>query len=449
MKCIHLSKTIRHILLLFAIGGAVFSDVRVESAETTWQAGFSKIVITPDKPMWLSGYGSRSKPSDGKVHELYARAAALRDADGKTAVFISTDLIGVPIKMVRVVSKQVKEKHGLERGSLMFTCSHTHCGPALDHKLSYMLAMNDDDWSQVRHYQQQLNGKIITLIDRAISDLKPARLSAAIGNCGFAANRRAPKGLGPYDHDVPVLRATSPDGAKIRGLIFGYACHNTTLNFDKWCGDYAGFAQLYLEDRHPDAVALFFTGCGADQNPLPRRSVSLAQKYGRMLGVSVDDALEMKMQPVTGNLATAFREIELEYHKLPSTEELIQQGDSGNRFLKARAGLLLNEFEANGKLAKSYTYPVQVWKLGNAVTWVALGGEVVVDYSLRLKKELGTRQTWVTGYANDVMSYIPSERVLTEGGYEGESSMIYYQLPSKWKAGLEDQIVRTVLELSK
>ena len=399
--------------------------------------------------MFASGYGGRNRPTDSKIHDLYARAAALRDERDKTVVFVSMDLIGVPIKMVRLVSAAVKEKHGLQRAELMFAASHTHCGPALDDNLSHMLAMTDADWAQVRKYQKQLNGKIIALIDRAIEDLKPARLDSGNGSCGFAANRRSPKGLGPYDHDVPVLRITSPDGTKLRGVIFGYACHNTTMGFYKWFGDYAGLAQLHLEDRHPGAVAMFFSGCGADQNPLPRRKLELAQKYGRSLGVAVETVMSKEMKPVRSSVRSGFKNIDLEFQSIPTKDQLQADLKSSSRYRRQRAAFLLEKIEKNGSLSKTYPYPIQVWELGMGVTWVALGGEVVVDYSLRLKRELDSPQTWVTGFANDVMAYIPSERVLKEGGYEGDSSMIYYQQPSKWKAGLEDQIVGTIVEIRK
>ena len=120
---------------------------------------------------------------------------------------------------------------------------------------------------------------------------------------------------------------------------------------------------------------------------------------------------------------------------------------SSSRFERARAALQLQELKATGAIAPTYDYPVQVWRFGEELNWVALAGEVVVDYSLRLKRELGREKTWVVGYANDVMAYIPSERVLSEGGYEGETSMLYYQLPSKWAPGLEDRIIATVHEL--
>ena len=416
---------------------------------SVWQAGVSRVVITPPEFIWMSGYGGRAHPAEGKVHDLYARATAIRDARGETVVFVATDLVGVPKVMATAVAAAAAKKHGLPRRSLMIACSHTHCGPALDDRLSYMLDMKESDWQQIREYQVWLTQKVTDAVDLAIADLKPARLSTGSGVCRFAANRRTPKGIGPYDHQVPVLKIESPDGLRLRGVVFGYACHNTTLGFYEWCGDYSGFAQLYLEDRHPDSVAMFFTGGGADQNPLPRRTIELAEKYGRMLAVSVNDVLDEPMQQVTGELAASFEEVELEFHQLPTKDQLQANLKSSSRYEQARAKLLLSEWERDGSLPKTWPYPIQVWKLGKEINWVALGGELVVDYQIRVKRELGKSSTWVTGYANDVMAYIPSERVLEEGGYEGDSSMIVYQLPSKWKAGLEDQIVSTVHRLAK
>lgn len=421
----------------------------VSAADESWQAGVARVVITPETPMWLSGYGGRDHAAEGKIHDLYARATAIRDPHGETAVFVATDLIGVPIKMMKAIAPVIESKHGVPRRSLMVACSHTHCGPALDHKLSYMLDMKEADWQQVRTYQQWLNKRMLEVVDAAMADLKPARFSTGSGKTTFAANRRAPKGVGPYDHQVPVLRIESPDGSELRGLVFGYACHNTTMGFYNWFGDYSGLAQLYLEDRHPGAVAMFFTGGGADQNPLPRRRMELAEKYGRMLATAVDQVLDRPMQVVGGSLGTAFEDIDLTFHQLPSREQLEADSKGGSRFDRARAKLLLEQMDQNGKLSETYPFPVQVWQVGDGLTWVALGGELVVDYQIRLKRELGQNRTWVTGYANDVMAYIPSERVLEEGGYEGDRSMLYYQLPSKWKAGLEDQIVDTVHRLSQ
>eukprot|EP00913_Durusdinium_trenchii_P008922 g8388.t1 len=326
------------------------------------------------------------------------------------------DLIGISAQMRKLAADHAAKKYGLKRADVMLCSSHTHCGPALDGKLSHMLALTEADWKRIRENQKSMNAKLIRAIDTAFRDLKPARLYTGIGKTGFAVNRRKPIGTGPTDHDVPVLRVTSADGKTLRGVIFGYACHNTVLSFYKWCGDYAGFAQLALEDRHQGAVALFFTGCGADQNPLPRRKVELADKYGRMLAKAVDDVMNGKMESVDGRLRTAFRSIDLSFDTIPPRSQFEQELAKGSRYQKARARLLLAEFDKFGALPKTHPYPVQVWAIGDNVDFVALGGEVVVDYSLRLKKELGAGRVWVAGYANHVMAYIPSERILKEGG---------------------------------
>ena len=106
--------------------------------------------------------------------------------------------------------------------------------------------------------------------------------------------------------------------------------------------------------------------------------------------------------------------------------------------------MLLEKWDADKQLSQTYPYPVGSWQLGEAIDFVFLGGEVVVDYAVRLKAELREKRTWVAGYANDVMAYIPSRRVLQEGGYEGEGAMVYYGLPTRWAPQVERLIVDEV-----
>lgn len=438
--------------LIFIAALLVFSSIDAvsaqESSSTTWQAGVARRVITPPEYMWMSGYGGRTEPADGKIHDLYVRVACLQPtAESAPYLFISLDLVGVPVKMSTKLSQEFAERYRTPRENVMFACSHTHCGPALDEDLSFMLAMNDDDWEQVREYQEFLNEQIRQTVQAAFADREPAALSFGNGKCGFASNRRPPFGESPVDHDVPVLRIDGTDGT-IRGIIFGYACHNTTLGIQQWCGDYAGFAQLNLEDTYPDSVAMFFTGCGADQNPLPRRTLELCEMYGRMLSLAVQGVVNGKLQPLPATMEARFKTIPLEFATAPSRSEIEKKLAEGTRYEKSWAKNMLADLEDDGQIGLVYDYPVQVWQLGGKLTWIALGGEVVVDYSLRLKEEFGKGTTWVTGYANDVMAYIPSERVLKEGGYEGETAMLYYQKPSRWKAGVEEKIVKAVHELA-
>jgi hypothetical protein len=321
-----------------------------------------------------------------------------------------------------------------------------------------MYDMPPDMARKAEAYTGRLRGWMTATILAALRDLKPARLAAGKGSAGFAVNRRErtangtiingynPKG--PVDRDVPVLRVETPEG-KLRAVVFGYACHNTTMQFYRWCGDYAGFAQEYVEKKYPGAQALFWIGCSGDANPLPRSKIELCRKYGRELADAVEKVLAGKMTPVRGFFQARYGDTSLPFDKLPTKGRLIADSLSKNHALRKLGERYLRVLQQSGKIDDHYRhYPVQVWRLGRQVLWVALGGEVVIDYNLRLKKEIrGEPALWITAYANDVMANIPSARVLREGGYEADSSMVYYGKPTKWAPAIEDLIIAKVHQL--
>jgi hypothetical protein len=243
--------------------------------------------------------------------------------------------------------------------------------------------------------------------------------------------------------------AVRDKAGKLKGVVFGYACHATVLSFQQWCGDYPGFAMEALQERHPGAVAMFWAGCGADQNPLPRRTVELAQTYGKKLADAVDGTLGKPMKSIQGELRINSAEVMIPFAKIPDRETLLVQKVSKDKFEAARAEILLKQLETEGIIKGEYPYPISSWKLGDGPSWIWLGGEVVVDYSLRIKRQHPDQMIWVGAYANDVMAYIPSLRVLKEGGYEGATSMIYYGQPSSWGPSVEDLIINKVVQLLK
>jgi Neutral/alkaline non-lysosomal ceramidase, N-terminal len=427
------------------------------AADDGFLAGTARHVITPSKLLWMAGYGARDKPAEGKQQDLYVKALALQDPAGAKLVLLTSDLVGLPRSLSTAVADEIERQTGLRREQMLLTCSHTHCGPVVRGSLSDMYPLSAEQWRDVDEYTQQLHGWMVATVQAALADLKPAHLSYGKGTARFAANRRkpTPHGIindlnpgGPVDHDVPVLRVETPDG-KLRAVVFGYACHNTTLSFYRWCGDYAGYAQQDLEKKYPGATALFWIGCGADANPLPRGTVALCEKYGRELADAVSGVLDGPMQPVRGRFREAYAEITLPLDRLPPREKFAADLLSKIPAERRRAERLLNILDGGGKIDDSYAhYPVQVWRLGSDLLWVALGGEVVVDYDLRLKKELGgNHPLWITAYSNDVMAYIPSVRVLKEGGYEADSSMIYYGMPTRWAPAIEDRIIGKVHDL--
>jgi hypothetical protein len=358
------------------------------------------------------------------------------------------------------VFAQLKEKHGLERHQVMITFSHNHCGPRLGDDLVDYYPHEEEQVRLVEAYTDRMVERMVAMVGEAIAALAPAELSLGQGQTTFAVNRRNNKEadvpaivaagkplVGPVDHTVPVLRVTRPDGS-IAAILFGYACHPTTLSFLTWCGDYPGFAQLEIERDHPGAVAMFVNTCGGDQNPLPRRTVELCQKYGHMLAVAVEEALQQPLAPIAPQLRTAFAYVDLPYLSVISREELVAATQGDNAIRARWAARMLEKLNRGEKFAPAYPYPVHAWRLGNTLM-IGLGAETVVDFALRFKREFGA-STWVCGYADDMIAYIPSRRVWEEGGYEGGANLYEYGRPAlRWSGDIEDRITASVHKLVK
>ena len=417
-----------------------------------YKAGVSRAVITPDKPIYLSGYASRKHPSDGVVHDLWAKALAIEDAKGNRVVLVTTDLIGLPRWLSELIGARVQKEYGLDRSRLVLNSSHTHTGPLLAGNLELMFELKPEERQVVDEYSRTLADALVALVDAALKDLSPANISFSNGKAGFAINRRepTPKGVrlgvnpaGPTDPDVPVIRVTAPDG-RLRAIVFGYACHNTTLggDFYKITGDYAGFAQIEIEKANPGATALFVMLCGADQNPNPRGKLDLAEQHGAALAAEVGRVLAGRLQRVRGPIRAALQTVDLGF--APHSRETFESRLSETNPWRVRQARAMQRAYDERRPIRQYPYPVQAVSFGKDLALLALGGEVVVDYALRAKKEYGARGLVVAGYSNDVMSYIPSLRVLKEGGYEAADSMIYYGQPGPYDEEVEERIFSTI-----
>ncbi len=445
-------------LLVLLVSWSGDNTVRSEDPDSGWKAGCARALITPQEPMWMAGYAARDRPAEGTLDELWAKALVLEDDQQHQAVLVTLDLIGTDRPFLQAIHRRLAEQYGLSAEQIALCASHTHSGPALKNNLSplHYLVVDAEHQAQIESYTAHLKDRIVELVGQALESREPVALSWGSGRAEFAVNRRNNRPeqdvpqlraegrlQGPTDHDVPVLAVHDVQG-DLKAVVFGYACHATVLSGYEWSGDYPGFAQIELEQAHPGVQAMFWAGCGADQNPLPRRSVQLARDYGRQLAEAVQAVLHQPMEPLPPRLVTQYREVDLPFAELPSREQIETDRQSSNRFVAARAQMLQEQWDQQDGLADTYPYPVQTWQLGETIQFVILGGEVVVDFALRLKSELRGTQTWVAGFANDVMAYIASRRVLDEGGYEGAGAMLYYGLPTSWAPESEDLIVDEV-----
>lgn len=439
---------------LTAVAAIGLTSRTAASPADSWRAGVAAIDITPERSLWMAGFAARTQPSQGVALPLHAKALALQSGNQPPAVLVTTDLLGVTAKLTDGVAARVRRSHSLPRANLLFNASHTHCGPVIDAQLSVAYGLTESQLADIRAYTTQLEEKLAAVVVDALSRLRPAQLSYSRDEAAFAANRRVKfQPLGPVDHTVHVLRVDASDGPPL-AIVFGYACHNTTLpaTFVQFHADYAGVAQAALEKRHAGATAMFVAGCGADANPAPRGTLDLVNAHGAALADAVDRALGRR-SPIAASLDTAFGTVDLPFATGEARERWMKQLDIEPIYLQRYAAAMKALVDRNGRLPPAQTDPVQVWRFGassgpdQGLTLVALGGEVVVDYALRLAREFSGRSMWVAGYSNDVFGYVPSLRVLREGGYEGGDAMIYYALPAPFTEAVEELIVGKVRQL--
>ncbi len=422
-----------------------------------YRAGAGKREITPTDPIYLSGYASRTKPSEGVEQPIYARALVLEDSKGQTSVLVSIELVGVTRDFSETVASRLKAKWGIDRSSFLLVASHTHNGPAVQGNLPGLLSLSESDAAVIKHHTEKMGDQVFSAVEDAMSRLEPVRLFLGHGQAGFAVNRRifTSNGVdfganpdGPVDREVPVLRAESLNG-EVRAIVFGYACHATTMggDFYRVGGDWPGAAMKNLEAVYSGATAFFLTGCGGDANPQPRGKLADVAEHGLEIAGAVAGVLSRPMTEISGPLKTAFDQAQLELDPPPGREVFAERLKNQDVYVRRHAQRNLDRLTRDEALPRGYNAPVQVWRFGKELTLVALSGEVVVDYAFRLKRELSGEKPWVVAYANDVYAYIPSSRILLEGGYEAETSMLYYDFPSRWSMTTEETLIRKVKEL--
>ncbi len=408
------------------------SDARgFEAGDPSWKAGAATVKITPERPVILLGYTERNGPFEGVSDDLSARALALEDPQGRRAVMVAADLVGFQAAVVTdAVTGRIAERTGLPRERLIFNASHTHTGPVVSLNPNRTLnvahpSMTPEQAEATVAYTRRLQDDLVDLVERALADLRPARLSWGTGRTDVPTSRRLPKPEGVVmapnpaalvDDVVPVLRVDSPDGSP-RVVVFGGSCHAVAAGLQNAVSaDYPGYARALIESRHPGATALFLAGCGGDANPAPRGTIEQARTHGESLGREVCRILDGPLTAVDGPLGVAYARVDLPLKEL--TRDQIEAYKSRPSFEAWQARHMLEVLDAGGRLPSRYTVPVSVWRLGAGLPLAALPGEPVAEYAKLVREALGPDGLWIAGYNNDCFGYLPTAKVVEEGGHE-------------------------------
>ncbi len=418
--------------------------------------GAAKLDITPSHPTLLAGYGGRPGEHEGIDTRLWARALAI--GEKKPVVLVAVDNCGVPAQVTEVIQRQLAASHRLAPEQVVIASTHTHNAPTLNGYAPVIWGsrVTPQQAARTDRYTQWLVKKVTEAAELALAARQPATLSWGQGRLTFGGNRRvlanaAWRGFGlqadgPVDHSLPVMVARNAAGSPIV-VWTNYACHCTTVGSrNQVGGDWAGHANEAIEKRYPSAIALTTIGCGADIGPQPSGSLALAQQHGQALGREVKRLIDGPLAALPVAPTATRRDFGLPLAKVADRAQFEKEA-KGTGFHADRARSVLAYEKRHGKIQSEVPYTITCWRFGEDLAILFLAGEVVVDYSVRLKTELDWRRLWLNGWCNDVPSYIPSRRVLAEGGYEADFSQVYYALPASYAPELEDQIVQQAASL--
>jgi len=428
-------------------------------AENTWNAGVARAIITPQEPVWQVGFADRTEPAKEVIADLWAKALALKDADGNKGIIFTMDILGTRREVSETIKSRIAEKHGLDRSRIILNSSHTHSGPAI--MLTPMEIMSETEdaerFAAIRKYTDWFIDRVVLLADEAIAKMQPVTIHTNYGLSRMQVNRRDNKGgsgpldtvTGPHDYSVPVMKVQARGGSnEIIAVLFGYACHPTTLNINKFSGDWCGFAQEEIEKRYPGTTAMFFQGACGDLTVFPRNAENYSRHIGEGIAVIVAGMLKEPMTEQRPSLAVAYTEIALPYGWQPSQDELEMIALMPNPIAQRYAEHLLKVIETQGALDKTYPYyPVQAWRIGDLPLFT-LGGEVLVQYSIHTKRMFG-EQAFVLAYTNDMVAYIPTARAIREGGCEVMESQIGYGRQGRWAPEIERIIVEAIAQMGE
>ena len=410
-----------------------------------WTAGVARVDITPETPIRLSGFAFRKEESAGVRQTLWAKGLALGTPDSSPVVIVTLDAMAISDELVQQIVRRIHEQSEIPAANVAVTVTHSHTAPMLTGVCPTLFGapIPEAHQAHIDQYTRLLVERAAEAGLRALQQRQPATVAWGRTRAGFARNRRTAQGL--VDHDLPVLLVKNHEGT-ITAVYTSYACHCVTLSDNRVSGDWAGFAQEHLERLFPNAVALVSVGCGADSNPasgVTGDKGEVASAQGLEIAEAARRLADGPLTPVAGPIQVHHERLTLPYDTLPTRAEWEQRGERQDA-VGYHARYQLAKLDRGETLPTELSYPVQTFSFGDSLAMVFLSGEVVVDYSLRLKRELDASRLWTNGYSNGVPCYIPSERIWKEGGYEGGDAMIYFDRPVRFASGLEQPIFDTV-----
>jgi len=408
------------------------------------KAGVAKIDITPPVGSQMAGFEGRAFGALAVHDPLWARALVLDDGERRVAL-VALDICEVSEELVAGVRSAASSSSGVAADGLLIAATHTHSGPR---------DTGDEGSEDERSYWSALQSKLADVVEQAAASLEPARIGTASGWSAVGMNRRqrmrdggvwlGRNPLGPFDTQIGVVRVDRADGTPLAGAL-NYACHALCLADHNYLlsADYPGYAVHFLEELlGGGATGIFLNGACGDVDPreywegygfASSSGFPQAERSGRDLAtraMRVWDDAEMT-DDVT--LRVGRRQVHLptdpERAIAAAEEALARTEKAATEPRRAwspyvtwqvephpeRAARRLQRIRETGDTP--VTGEIQALSAG-PVTLVGWPGEVFCELGMAVKARSPFPGTYVVGYANGSIGYVPTPEEFRLGGYE-------------------------------
>ena len=404
--------------------------------------------ITPRVGTGLAGF-NRKPMSNGVYDDLYLQGLLLDDEHGERLLLFCADLIGFDSAFVRRMRRWITRQDAqLTAASVVFSATHTHCGPATCTFVECVGKVSDD---YLRFLERSIKETVRELLG---APLKQGSLNCGTGRCGLAVNRRLkerrrvngkiveqfamrPNPDGSIDHTLTVLQVK---GKSEDVVLVNYACHPTTRGGYMISGDYPAAATRYLRaSSYRPRHAMFLQG-GAGDTKVPSTNADGTSfavgdanqviEYGDKIARAAERILKGNMRRITPRFAAARATFTLPYGT--------RRPEVADAF--SRQYGRLSRWRARNEGDKGVAMDWTVWRLADDCVLAALPGEVCHMIGKRAKKISGAKFPLFLGYSNGNPCYIPTDQILEEGGYEGDTSMAVYGHPFLFAEGIDEML---------
>ena len=450
--------------------GRLFAAPAPTATNSGATAGWAQVEITPPLGIALGGRGGAETPADKVLDPLHAQVLCLKDGKGTAFVLVSLDLIGLPHDLSDRIRTRMVHELGAAWNLVVLNASHTHSGPYMLRNL--MAGVGPPPPIEVDYFTA-LEGKLVGAARAAGKAMQPVRVEVSQGSTEVGINRRGigqqgrramlPDANGPRDDKVWVMKLTPENGGP-PAVVFSCACHAVIVYgyaYTAISADFPGAARRLLREAlGPGSHAQFVQGFAGDIRPraladleggrFRKSKPADLEQAGRALSGAALAALESPGEALSLDLAGAADHPFLPRDKPPPRERYEKMRANAlaetNAYRLAVADYWLKRYDSGEGFARGDAWSLGLIRLAENQWIVHSGGEPCIAWHAKISQWLTPRNIVTWAYSQEAKSYLPTESMLPEGGYEVlESNQVRESTPAPFAPGIERAVHESLL----